>query len=442
MTHSMRLHRLAVILILTAGTAISQTVWTPVSGGTANELNHVRFFNETEGWIGGDGETILMSADSGNSWNSIAGGFPGQLWLIRFVSRATGYCSTTFESENLFCATHDSCRTWACTPVDLIVGQYHYLGSSWFFLDAQYGWMIDYSSGFISGVIVTRDSAETWEHFSLNYSTSSGTVDGSSVKDILFIDPEHGWACGNLKKTLGGHTPWYDGALWRTTDGGETWEFHEKLDVDPYRLTAVDSMHAWVLVGTFADPLDYAIMKTTDGGVTWEELTGTPTLNSFWFADPDSGRGVSDHNIYKTLDGGATWETTYTDESAQFLDIDFMGETGCIVGADGLILKYLSPNLTSVREEKAGPSTFSLRQNYPNPFNAETVIEFELGSSAETQISIYDVNGRLMESIKSGRLEAGTHRITWNADGHPSGIYLIMVKAGELQKSMKCLLLK
>ena len=50
-----------------------------------------------------------------------------------------------------------------------------------------------------------------------------------------------------------------------------------------------------------------------------------------------------------------------------------------------------------------------LFQNYPNPFNPETWLPFKLASSGRAVIRIYDINGRLIDTLELGRLSAGDY---------------------------------
>jgi len=87
------------------------------------------------------------------------------------------------------------------------------------------------------------------------------------------------------------------------------------------------------------------------------------------------------------------------------------------------------------------PTDYSVAQNYPNPFNAKTMISFDLPSANDVNIGIYSVTGQLVETI-SGRYEAGSHSITWDASNVASGVYFYKVAAGSFSQTMKMTLLK
>jgi hypothetical protein len=79
-------------------------------------------------------------------------------------------------------------------------------------------------------------------------------------------------------------------------------------------------------------------------------------------------------------------------------------------------------------KETALPDGFALYQNYPNPFNSSTKICFSLQSRSQVKISIYDINGRLVNALAEGEFSAGYHEIYWSGLDEtqkpvPSGVY-------------------
>jgi len=73
---------------------------------------------------------------------------------------------------------------------------------------------------------------------------------------------------------------------------------------------------------------------------------------------------------------------------------------------------------------------------YPNPFNPRTIISFELPAAAKTQLDIYNLAGRYIQTLIAGEdLPPGPAEIVWSGrDGGgrnvPSGVYFYRLKAG------------
>jgi uncharacterized repeat protein (TIGR01451 family) len=73
----------------------------------------------------------------------------------------------------------------------------------------------------------------------------------------------------------------------------------------------------------------------------------------------------------------------------------------------------------------------TLGHNYPSPVVSSTVIPFELAADSRVELSVYDLSGRLVETLVAGEMSAGRHSVTWNAEGNAAGIYLIQLKTDE-----------
>lgn len=81
------------------------------------------------------------------------------------------------------------------------------------------------------------------------------------------------------------------------------------------------------------------------------------------------------------------------------------------------------------------PTVLTLGQNVPNPFNPQTMIEFSLPTRATAQLTIHDLRGRLVRTLRSGSMEAGSHQVMFDGtadDGRrlASGVYVYRLRAG------------
>ncbi len=87
------------------------------------------------------------------------------------------------------------------------------------------------------------------------------------------------------------------------------------------------------------------------------------------------------------------------------------------------------------------PKAFSLSLS-PNPFNASTTIRYGLDKSATTRLAVYDLSGREVSELASGRVSGGMHSVTFKAEGLPSGVYLVVLDAGGKRIVRKALLMR
>ena len=136
------------------------------------------------------------------------------------------------------------------------------------------------------------------------------------------------------------------------------------------------------------------IVTNDNGTVYWEEgnIDADPL-----FCDPDSG----DYTLAENSPCVGT------------------GENGANMGAFGVGCEdILSTDMDVI------PLQYVLHQNYPNPFNPVTTIRFDLPEDADVQLLVYDVLGREVAELVSGRVLSGFHEVIWDASDVSSGVYL------------------
>ena len=92
--------------------------------------------------------------------------------------------------------------------------------------------------------------------------------------------------------------------------------------------------------------------------------------------------------------------------------------------------------------DKFLPTEVSLSNAYPNPFNPVTMLTYDVPSDMVVSMGIYDVRGRLVDELVNDLREQGRYEVTWNADQHSSGVYMIKMTAGSAVKVQKVMLVK
>ena len=79
-------------------------------------------------------------------------------------------------------------------------------------------------------------------------------------------------------------------------------------------------------------------------------------------------------------------------------------------------------------------SEFKLYPAYPNPFNPSTNITFDLPEQGRVRVEVFDIGGRLVSILANQDYQQGNHRLTFDASGLASGVYLIHANiAGNVQ---------
>ena len=102
----------------------------------------------------------------------------------------------------------------------------------------------------------------------------------------------------------------------------------------------------------------------------------------------------------------------------------------------------MSSDSTSVEEPIVVADAFRLYQNYPNPFNPVTTIRFDLPENADVRLAVYDILGRKVAELVSGRIVSGVHEVIWDASNVSSGIYLCQLTTNNSLFTKKMILIK
>ena len=184
-----------------------------------------------------------------------------------------------------------------------------------------------------------------------------------------------------------------------------------------------------------APPPNFRMTSPTE--LAWDE---SPEEDFNYFAvygsanaDLDSTAVLIRHTISTTLDISeevyAYYHITATDFAGNEGDASSIGNTYA-----GLLPDEM-------------PTAYALMQNRPNPFEATTVIRFDLPEPGIVHIVVYDVSGRLIQSLTDQMWSAGRHSMVWHGTDDLGkavgpGIYLLRMEAGEFRDTKKMLILR
>ncbi len=152
--------------------------------------------------------------------------------------------------------------------------------------------------------------------------------------------------------------------------------------------------------------------------------------------------------ISDTLDGDTLWSKTYEVTGSTFSDAEkivLCGDGGFLFG--GYLygstdeetwlcrVDSLGNDVPYSIDEPEGELTQSPKElqvtAHPNPFNSFCNIDIPQGFTAD----IYDIRGNLVHQMPEGAS-------LWNADGQPSGIYIVKATSGKTALSQRIVLIK
>ncbi|MCX6121218.1 MAG: T9SS type A sorting domain-containing protein [Ignavibacteriales bacterium] len=218
----------------------------------------------------------------------------------------------------------------------------------------------------------------------------------------------------------------------------------------------IDTSYNVYLMHPVLDTVLYCFYKlAADSGETWTFIPDAPrtiarvdnVYQSFIFG---KDRYVKEVGYYRPQPG----DTVIT-ESAVFeryvLLVSGIGEyyeydvesgperilLGCIINGDTL------GTITSVNDQpKIVIADFELHQNYPNPFNPITTIEYDLRTSSNIILIVYNLLGEEVKTLVKERQQKGSYKITFDARDLASGVYIYKLTTGNTMFSKKMLYIK
>jgi len=170
--------------------------------------------------------------------------------------------------------------------------------------------------------------------------------------------------------------------------------------------------------------VDYAdLYYSTDDGASWTLIAQGITAQSYLWSVPAVTSSTVRVRVY-LYDGAG------------------------IMGYDSSDGVFRVTQITAVAsEESALPVAHALFQNTPNPFNPLTDIRFDLPVPSSVLLRVYDVQGRVVQTLLRQSMPAGRHRVMWDGRDEggrdvASGIYYYRIWAGGFLANRRMLLLK
>jgi photosystem II stability/assembly factor-like uncharacterized protein len=239
--------------------------WEQRGAGKGEAFFAVEFIDPQHGWISGRGGIVLHTSDAGKSWNRQETGVEESIFDLQFVNPAEGWAVGHFGT---IIHTRDGGKTWERQYLnrDLITGAGE--EGDAFVVDD-------------SGSVFLRDAGEERAEI-----PSEREID-PSLNGVYFRNVREGWVAGEF------------GTIYRTRDGGESWEAQE----------------SGVRTSIFA------VRFAGDG-------TG-------WAVGP---KGV----VLKTRDQGKNWIAILVPAPENLFQIGFRGEEVWVLGDHGLVLRSAS----------------------------------------------------------------------------------------------------
>lgn len=169
--------------------------------------------------------------------------------------------------------------------------------------------------------------------------------------DVVFVDAEHGWACGDR------------GTIWNTVDGGRRWQLQESGVACPlYSLWFFDAQNGLAAGGAttaYQHASRGVLLSTTDGGLHWQPVPSVmlPTVKLLRFNTPRQGWALTDatalfpSGVFISESGGRAWQPLPGGHLASW-------SAGALIDAGAGVVAGRTGTLAMVRRGSVEPPAF------------------------------------------------------------------------------------
>ncbi len=288
-------------------------------------------------------------------------------------------------------------------------------GASWFRMG-------DVRSG--SGVWSLLENGNTvylggWGHRPNVWKSTNGGVFWDTTQSLFPRDPGQATNFCFLSRTpngnlwTGGWVHGWGGYLWRSTNGGTSWDTCGRI-MTRVRNTAVHAVRVYSFLGAsdnsiyigFSPGPDSVCFRSTDWGTTWQNTGAMPGAHEvLCFLE------ASDGSIYAgTTPNGDVFKFTASGTEEE---------------------------VTAARNVRA-----ALFQNEPNPFHYATSIRYTLPRKQAVSLRVYDALGREVVTLADGTREAGNHAAILESRNLVSGMYFYQLRTGNSILTKKLLVVR
>ncbi len=222
----------------------------------------------------------------------------------------------------------------------------------------------------------------------------------------------------------------------------------------------VDSL-GFVYVGGVTNSSSYITIKyDVNGNLLWSRVQTSQQIPYFPVLKLDKNRNVymsyvsyrqgnfSNYAVVKYNNQGVQqWIAEYFSPGFNHIyDLTLDKNTNVYVtGASGssiATVKFIQTSTAINPISNAVPDEFNLEQNYPNPFNPTTTIRFDVRTSGNVSLKVYDVLGREVAILADEYMRAGSYERVFEASNLSSGVYFYTLKAGDFEKTLRMVVVR
>ncbi|TET24486.1 MAG: hypothetical protein E3J78_01105, partial [Candidatus Cloacimonadota bacterium] len=116
---------------------------------------------------------------------------------------------------------------------------------------------------------------------------------------------------------------------------------------------------------------------------------------------------------------------------------------------DSAKVRYGALGVVKAPDISTTPSEYAIKHIYPQPFSSCVIIEYEIPKTSHVTLTVYDITGRVVQTIAGARQQPGVYRTEWdgmmdNGTQVTCGVYFcrLVVNGMELKDCRKILLVR
>jgi len=135
-------------------------------------------------------------------------------------------------------------------------------------------------------------------------------------------------------------------------------------------------------------------------------------------------------------------ENNNSSQLYEFSGFNFLVEN-VMLDPENWILKEATYSVNEI--DNILPDRVEVEKAFPNPFNSKVKLSFYINpqfGDTHVSVNIFDLRGKIIESLIDNKIMPGYHTTFWNANGKSSGVYFIQLATDNYIDSQKILFLK
>ena len=441
----------------------SGATWESKISGTDEYLYSVACIDTLNALAVGYNGTIIKTTNGGESWEPKVSGVNAGISRIEMLNQSTGLA---VGSGGILLKTTDGGDTWQHQVLnDMRLSTSRYIDSSNIFI----GGNISGSYGYI---LRSQDAGINWDTVYQMLYNSPLTICRLGTQSLIATcyyglilkstDMGSTWSTLNSPRqyhcyasfidSLNGLLCFMDGYIYRTTNGGNSWNsewpyYSELRDIQMLNINdAVAVGFSGAIISTITDHIMPVELISFSGyseyGKVYLNWQTASELNNLMFEI--ERREITDKNEGDWIKIGYRTGSGTTSEITNYSFVDDMRNINSFTAQ--YRLKQIDFNgdfsYSDIIDVKTSKANYQLLQNFPNPFNPITKIRYSVPSLTRVQLKVFDILGAEIATLVNEDKPAGNYELNWNPGILPTGVYFYQLKAGDFVQTRKMILLK